>query len=189
VLAAGELHLCTVAVALAAAGACQRGAGVIPDLKWPNDLMVGERKLGGILAEVAPTGTTNDQAVVVGLGLNVGWPPGDSGPEGDELLAAATSLEGETGLPLQPLTILGLVLEELEGKLVDLADKDGRQRLTAEYRRRCDTVGRTVRVSMAGEVFTGTASDITAEGHLVVDVGTGLRTVAAGDVVHLREQS
>ena len=52
-----ELHLCTVAVALAAATACERGAGVIPVLKWPNDLMVGGRKLGGILAEALPAGT------------------------------------------------------------------------------------------------------------------------------------
>jgi biotin-(acetyl-CoA carboxylase) ligase len=48
------------------------------------------------------------------------------------------------------------------------------------------TVGRTVRVSLPDEVFTGTATDITAEGHLIVDVGTCLRNVAAGDVVHLR---
>src|SRR5580692_10569135 len=86
-LAVEELHLCTVAVALAASAACEQGAGVVPDLKWPNDLMVGDRKLGGILAEALPAGTsaadaddgtgrgsTNAPAVVVGLGLNVGWP-------------------------------------------------------------------------------------------------------------------
>ena len=59
------------------AGACERGAGLVPDLKWPNDLMVGGRKLGGILAEPcrpARAGATGP-AVVVGLGLNVGWPP------------------------------------------------------------------------------------------------------------------
>jgi BirA family transcriptional regulator, biotin operon repressor / biotin---[acetyl-CoA-carboxylase] ligase len=48
-------------------------------------------------------------------------------------------------------------------------------------------VGRTVRVSLPGEVFTGTATDITPEGHLVVDLGSSSRTVAAGDVVHLRD--
>ncbi len=78
-----ELHLCTVAVALAAAVACDVGAGVVPDLKWPNDLMVGERKLGGILAEALPArgagvgGRRTRRrlaAVVAGLGLNVGRP-------------------------------------------------------------------------------------------------------------------
>jgi BirA family biotin operon repressor/biotin-[acetyl-CoA-carboxylase] ligase len=80
------------------------------------------------------------------------------------------------------------MLEELEGRLVDLADGDGRRRLTSEYRRRSVTVGKAVRVSLPDEVFTGTATDITAEGHLIVDVGTCFRTVAAGDVVHLRDR-
>ena len=79
------------------------------------------------------------------------------------------------------------MLDELERRLVDLDDRQGRRRLASEYRRRCATVGRTVRVSLADESFTGTAADITVEGHLVVDVGACLRTVAAGDVVHLRD--
>jgi BirA family transcriptional regulator, biotin operon repressor / biotin---[acetyl-CoA-carboxylase] ligase len=187
-LAVDELHLCTVAVALAAVQACERGAGLVPDLKWPNDLMVGSRKLGGILAEVVPVGTATGQAVVVGLGLNVGWPPreGTGRSDPDELLVAATSIRRETETQPEPLGLLGLMLEDLERRLVDLADRPGRRRLAGEYRRRCNTVGQTVRVSLPGEAFTGTATDITLEGHLVVDVGTCLKTVAAGDVVHLR---
>jgi len=213
VLAVEELHLCTVAVALAAADACGRGAGVTPELKWPNDLMVGGRKLGGILAEAipaeaipaeaipaeaipaeaSPAGSPLGPAVVVGLGLNVRWPPPDTAPERspgegpDEVAAAATSLWRETGVEHDPLAVLGLVLTGLEGRLVDLGDREGRRRLAGEYRRRCGTVGKTVRVSLAGEAFTGTATDITLEGHLVVDVGACFRTVAAGDVVHLRD--
>jgi BirA family biotin operon repressor/biotin-[acetyl-CoA-carboxylase] ligase len=181
-----------VAVALAAVGACERGAGLVPDLKWPNDLMVGTRKLAGILAEAVPAGPAAGQAVVVGLGLNVGWPPpdgeahGTSPSERDELLAAATSIRRETQRRPEPLALLGLMLEDLEGRLVDLADPAGRRRLAGEYRRRCNTVGKTVRVTQLGEEFTGTATDITVEGHLVVDVGACLKTVAAGDVVHLR---
>jgi len=198
VLAVEELHLCTVEVALAAADACGRGAGVTPELKWPNDLMVGGRKLGGILAEAIPAeaipaGSPLGPAVVVGLGLNVRWPPPDTAPERspgegpDEVAAAATSLWRETGVEHDPLAVLGLVLTGLEGRLVDLGDREGRRRLAGEYRRRCGTVGKTVRVSLAGEAFTGTATDITLEGHLVVDVGACFRTVAAGDVVHLRD--
>ncbi len=197
-LAADELHLTTVAVALAAAGACERGAGVMADLKWPNDLMVSGRKLGGILAEALLAGPGSwgagrgVPAVVVGLGLNVRWPPPDATPgasqtEHAELLLGATSLWRESGVALEPLAVLGLVLEELEGRLVDLGDRDGRRRLAAEYRRRCDTMGRTVRVTLPDEAFTGTATDITVEGHLIVDTGACFRTVAAGDVVHLRD--
>jgi BirA family biotin operon repressor/biotin-[acetyl-CoA-carboxylase] ligase len=219
VLPVEDLHLCTVAVALAAADACERGAAVTPELKWPNDLMVRGRKLGGILAEAlpaapaapgAPGGSPAAPAVVVGLGLNVRWPPPDTvtdpdtdtgvghGPDRvgapftdgpDEVLAGATSLWRETGVEHDPLALLQLLLTGLEGRLVDLGHRDGRRRLAGEYRRRCDTVGKTVRVSLAEEAFTGTATDITVEGHLLVDVGPCLRTVAAGDVVHLRDPS
>jgi BirA family biotin operon repressor/biotin-[acetyl-CoA-carboxylase] ligase len=58
--------------------------------------------------------------------------------------------------------------------------------VASEFRRRCATLGRAVRVELADESFTGTASDVSDEGHLLVDVGMCLRTVAAGDVVHLR---
>jgi BirA family biotin operon repressor/biotin-[acetyl-CoA-carboxylase] ligase len=133
--------------------------------------------------------------VVVGLGLNVGWPPPDTAPgpaldpERGEVLAAATSIWRESGTAPEPLDLLGLLLQELEGRLVDLADGDGRRRLASEYRRRCATVGKMVRVTLPDEVFTGTAIDITVEGHLIVDVGACFRTVAAGDVVHLRDGS
>jgi BirA family biotin operon repressor/biotin-[acetyl-CoA-carboxylase] ligase len=221
VLETEELHLCTVAVALAAATACERGAGVVAELKWPNDLMVRGRKLGGILAEALPadpgpgpgpgprpkTGNRDTAAVVVGLGLNVRWPapdgegetaldddPEDGSSAGrGELGFVATSLwqeasaEGTGASVPEPLALLDLLLEDLEVRLVDLAERDGRMRLATEYRRRCDTVGKSVRVSLPGEVFTGTATDVTPEGHLIVDVGVCLRTVAAGDVVHLRD--
>jgi BirA family biotin operon repressor/biotin-[acetyl-CoA-carboxylase] ligase len=61
--------LVTLAAGLAAADACQATAGVRADLKWPNDILVGEAKVGGILAELV------GDAAVVGLGLNLGWAP------------------------------------------------------------------------------------------------------------------
>ncbi len=197
VLATDELHLCTVAVALAAAAACEHGAGVAAELKWPNDLVVGGRKLAGILAEAVPRGPGGaGDAVVVGLGLNVRWPPpaghagapsdgtqgtdgtgadkrteGTVAGEGSEVALAATSIWREAGRATEPLALLRLVLEHLEGRLVDLADRHGRDRLAADYRRRCGTVGATVRVTLPGEVFTGRATGITPQGHLVVEVG------------------
>jgi BirA family biotin operon repressor/biotin-[acetyl-CoA-carboxylase] ligase len=184
VLAPEELHLCTVALCLAAANACERAAGLVPGLKWPNDLIVGERKLGGILAEAIPSGPEgNSPAVVVGLGLNVQWPP----PGSEGLSFPATSIWRETRTKVEPLELLELLLEELETRLGDLADGGGRLRLAGEFRRRCDTVGKAVLVTLPGEQLTGPAADITVEGHLVVDTGVCLKTVAAGDVVHLRD--
>ena len=75
-------HFATMAMALAASDACDEVAGVRPLLKWPNDLLVGPAKLGGILGEA------RDGAVIVGLGLNVNWggaPPPASGVALDTL--------------------------------------------------------------------------------------------------------
>jgi BirA family transcriptional regulator, biotin operon repressor / biotin---[acetyl-CoA-carboxylase] ligase len=184
-------HLCGAVVGLAAVTAC-RQAGVDDDLglKWPNDLVVGDRKLGGILVEiVAPAPGSSSPAVVVGLGLNVGWPaPDDAGeePVPGEIEAIATSLWRETGHRPAPGDVLEDVLDDLDQRLGDLADPAGRQRQWEQYRARCATVGRQVLVTLTDEELTGTAVDITPQGHLVIDVGSSLETVTAGDVVHLR---
>jgi BirA family biotin operon repressor/biotin-[acetyl-CoA-carboxylase] ligase len=182
-----ELSQCTVAVSLAAADACMSAAALEPELKWPNDLMVGGRKLAGILAESVPAGP--GRAVVVGLGLNVQWPapgPGDGsgGGPGDSLEAVATSLWRETGRRMDPAKILPAVLVGLDRRLDGLQTAEGRALQAAEYRRRCTTLGRSVRVAVSsgsGEVM-GTAIDITPEGLLVVELGSGTRTISAGDV-------
>jgi BirA family biotin operon repressor/biotin-[acetyl-CoA-carboxylase] ligase len=151
-----RLHLATAVVALAAAEACEQVAGVRPEVKWPNDLLVDDRKLAGVLAEAElPT-------VVVGIGVNVRTAPPDAACLGadvdrDELLAALLD-----------------ALDRRYGRWDEVA---------VEYRQRCSTVGRQVRVEPAGgEPFEGEAVGVTDEGHLVV----GDRVVAAGDVHHLR---
>jgi BirA family transcriptional regulator, biotin operon repressor / biotin---[acetyl-CoA-carboxylase] ligase len=176
-------------MALAARDATAEVGGIEPTLKWPNDVMVGERKLAGILAEAVPG------AVVVGIGVNVAWPPPDDEPGADQVppeLGPATSLWREArgpGAPIRPdpEIVLEVLLDELDRRLADLADPVGRDRLAADYRRACATVGRVVTVSLPGdETVRGTAVDITPEGHLLLDLGPGVRTVTAGDVVHLR---
>lgn len=159
-------HLAVAAVALSARDACASVADLTPDLKWPNDLVVGDAKLAGVLAEVA------GDAVVVGLGLNVSgagpWPAG------------AVSAESVAGRPVDPDALLAALLAALSARHGRWAD------IASEHRRACATLGRSVRVDLADESFTGTAADITDEGHLLVDVGMCIRTVTAGDVVHLR---
>lgn len=190
-----QLHLCSAAVSLAAAEACAAATGVTVSLKWPNDLVVGERKLAGVLAETVPlSGGEADQrasrAVVVGVGMNVGWPPPDdadgTASVPDELRASATSLVRETGRHVAPAHLLSRFLLALEPKVDALDDVSGRLRVAHEYRSRCDTVGRRVRVVLADGEISGTATDVTAEGHLLVDVGACIVTVTAGDVVHVR---
>jgi BirA family biotin operon repressor/biotin-[acetyl-CoA-carboxylase] ligase len=163
----GRLHLVTAAVALAAADACHAVAGVQPELKWPNDLLVGDRKLAGVLAEA------DLPAVVVGIGINVNW--------GDEPVPnGGVALDQVAGRPVARDDVLAALLDGLAPRLGDWAA------VASEHRRRCATIGRAVRVDLGDETFTGTAADVSDEGHLLVDVGMCLRTVTAGDVVHLR---
>jgi BirA family transcriptional regulator, biotin operon repressor / biotin---[acetyl-CoA-carboxylase] ligase len=147
-------------------------------LKWPNDVLVGERKLGGILTEVVGT------AVVVGIGLNVSL----RAAELPVPTATSLAIEGSAVLDRDP--VLRAVLREIERRYVDLtrvagdADASG---LAADYRAACATLGRSVRVELPGpRVLEGTAVDIDADGRLVLDSDGSRETVAAGDVVHVR---
>jgi BirA family biotin operon repressor/biotin-[acetyl-CoA-carboxylase] ligase len=174
-LAPDRLHLTTVAVALAAADACAAVAGFRPALKWPNDLVVEDRKLGGILAEVPEPG-----AVVVGLGLNVTW---SRPPEGLEAIGVA--INQVAGSDVDREVVLAAILGNLERRYRELLDRP--DDLVAAYRQGCSTIGRDVRVELTSGAFTGMAVEVNDDGHLVVDDADGARlVVAAGDVVHVR---
>ena len=180
-LPAASLHLVTVAVALAAADACAELAGVAPGLKWPNDLVVGDRKLAGILAE-ADLGPPGGPVVVVGIGINVDWPAALP----PELADIATALNLSGGRPVERSALLVGMLVGLERRYSVLDRAEGREAVASEYRRRCVTVGREVRVELSDETFAGQAVDISVEGHLLVSTDACVREVSAGDVVHLR---
>jgi BirA family biotin operon repressor/biotin-[acetyl-CoA-carboxylase] ligase len=174
-LDATRLHLVTMAVALAAADACRAVAGFSPQLKWPNDLMVADRKLAGILAEAAFEGNVVRWAVV-GIGLNVNWPV-DLPAELADIAVAANHVAGQ---PVDRERLLAELLARLEVRYSSIDS------LVKDYRARCATIGRDVRVELGGEVLTGRVADVDDDGHLLVDTGDGVRTVAAGDVVHVR---
>lgn len=119
----GELQLAVAAVSLATRTALERLSGLRAQLKWPNDLMVGDRKLGGLLAEVVETGPS--LAVIVGLGVNLTY----EGPEGE-----ATSVRAETGLTIAPRALLDIVLEELEPRCERLDTPRGARCLAPRVR-------------------------------------------------------
>lgn len=150
-----------VLVAMAGADACRDVVSVAPDLKWPNDLIVGEQKLGGILGETA----IGHQ--VVGLGLNVNW-------EAVEPPDGGVALDRLCGHPVDRLALLAAFLRRLEAPPDDVL---------AVYRRRCATLGRRVTVEMGGEVIECLAVDISPAGHLLLEDG---RALIAGDVKHVR---
>lgn len=181
-------HLLTNALGVAVAEACRAVSGVPVGIKWPNDLVVGDRKLGGILAESVSVGDRLT-AVVVGLGLNVSWPiPADlpGGGPGD-LGATATALNHEAGRELDRELLLVAILERFER--IDPMSVT----LAGRYRSLSVTLGRRVRVDLGppagptGATVEGTAVDVDRQGQLVVETDAGgRRSFMVGDVVHLR---
>jgi BirA family transcriptional regulator, biotin operon repressor / biotin---[acetyl-CoA-carboxylase] ligase len=170
---------------VAAATAVRQTAGVPAVLKWPNDLLVGERKLAGILAE------QSGDAIVVGLGLNVSATEAelpDTGPGAP----AATSLRLEGATGLDRTALLAALLAEFErwyrawGQTVPPGDPAA-SGLRAAYLELCTTVGREVRVERAGgQSATARATGLDSDGRLVIEGPAGSEAVSAGDVRHLR---
>ncbi len=155
---------------LAVARALREQTGLDAVLKWPNDVLVGGRKVAGLLAE-AVTGS-GGTAVVLGIGLNVTTRAQEL-PATREVAPSSLLLEGATTTDRE--TLLKAILRSLTGTI---GDRD----VTA-YRAACATLGRRVRVELPGrEAVEGIAEAVDDAGRLVVD-GTAF---AAGDVVHLR---
>jgi BirA family transcriptional regulator, biotin operon repressor / biotin---[acetyl-CoA-carboxylase] ligase len=170
---------------VAAATAVRTITPVKAALKWPNDLLAGDRKLAGILAE------QSGDAIVVGLGLNVSTTQ-DELPDTGPAALPATSLRLEGATSLDRTALLTVLLEELERSYQAWrgADPPGDPEasgLRAAYLELCGTVGRDVRVERpAGQLTTGRATGIDAEGRLVVQGPGRAEAVSAGDVRHLR---
>ena len=160
---------------VAVAAAVRGQAGVPASLKWPNDVLVGERKLAGILAEA------HGDAVVVGVGLNVT-------PSQDELpVPTATSLFIEDAKSADRAELLAAILTGLARRYQDWRAGPDDAGLRQDYLRWCATIGREVRVELpGGAVLTGTAEDVDDAGRLVVRAPGNLVAVGAGDVVHVR---
>ena len=169
---------------VAVAAGVRSATGVEASLKWPNDVLVGDRKLAGILAEQSQDGG----AVVVGVGLNVATPQ-QALPVSPTGLPATSLLVEGADVGRQALLIE--ILRSLEHWYLRFsADPDPvSSGLLAEYRAACATLGRQVRVELpADQVLAGLAADVDAGGRLLVRPADApsATAVSAGDVVHLR---
>ncbi|MET7279261.1 biotin--[acetyl-CoA-carboxylase] ligase [Kribbella sp. NPDC005582] len=161
-------------VPLAVAAAVRRVAEVPAQVKWPNDVLVDDRKLAGILLE-----RIEGPAVVIGIGLNVTL------RESEKPHPAATSLALENAATTDRVTVAAAVLRELETRY--RAWLDDPRALLPEYREMSATLGRAVRVELPdGTFLEGTARDLADDGRLIVDTPLGEQALAAGDVTHLR---
>lgn len=152
--------------------------GLVPSIKWPNDVLVAGKKVCGILLEME--GNMDFlESIIVGLGLNVNT---DDFPQ--ELASIATSLSKELGRTLNRREVLSSLLNELE-PLYDACEDDDAftNHVLNTYKEACGTLGQAVDVKGVRETLTGIAVDVDEAGRLLLRTPDGqLHTISAGDV-------
>ena len=172
----------TAMAAVAACNAVERCCGVRPGIKWTNDLILGEKKMTGILSEMSvewESGTL--EYVVVGIGINCSQRPEDF-PE--ELQNRATSIQMETGRTVDRCLLAAELIRELEKLSRELIT--GKAAWIARYAEDCITLGREVRIIRGEQVRTGTAKAIDENGALVVRYDNGETGVVFTGEVSIR---
>lgn len=174
--------LITLAAALAVRDALKEACALDADIKWPNDLLAGERKLCGILAETFDT--PQGRAVVLGIGINLtnsAFPP--------EILDVATSITEQTVEPPDAERLLASLTRALSRCYGMLDEKGSAALIVSDWEAGSSFArGRRVRVALDGESFEGITRGLEPDGALRVETRDGQqRIVRAGDVTALRK--
>jgi BirA family transcriptional regulator, biotin operon repressor / biotin---[acetyl-CoA-carboxylase] ligase len=171
-----DMPLITLSTAVSVVRTLTRSVGVIPGIKWPNDLILNGKKLGGILTEME---TESDQIryLVVGLGLNVNNP--DFPPE---LAGTATSLFQEKGRPFQRVPLLKTWLEEFENLYLRFLAR-GFPEILEEWKQHSVTLGKYVAVRQGTRHLEGLALEVAADGALLLETARGeVMKVTSGEI-------
>jgi len=177
--------LLSQAALLAALAACEAIEAITdcsPRVRWPNDLMLAGRKVGGVLAESralsdlppeTPPAASLRRAVVIGVGLNCLQQPGHF--QGS-LAGRATSLECESTGPIDRGAVTRVLLARLDYWLHVCGRRPtGWGRVRSAWRQRCEDVGTRVTLLHHARTFTGTAIEVSDDGDLVVQLDHGGR--------------
>lgn len=170
-----QVQRVTMIISLATVQAIAQVSGLRARIKWPNDVVLDDKKVGGILTELGVHGERLDY-VVVGLGLNVNLDVSSL----PDLMAPATSLSTEAGRPVSRLELLLALLEGTEARYERLCQGWSPHE---EWRAHLVTLGQMVRVGTPEEIVEGLAEDVDADGALQVRTADGaLRSIWVGDV-------
>lgn len=178
----GEALQLPLMAGVAVAQAIKINTRLDPKLKWPNDIMLKNRKVGGILTEMSAE-TDRLDWVIIGIGLNVNIPHG-SFPEDVE--GIATSLMEAGGKSVSRVRLLQDIIVELES-LYDELVKSGFESLRAKWKALSDTIGANVGVNLPMEQVAGLAVDIDPDGALILEREDGTREKIIAGVVTVKE--
>lgn len=168
----------TVVAATALARAIETQTNLKPDIKWPNDLLLGGRKVAGILTELSAE-VDRVNHVIVGIGLDVNQTASDFPPEVRKL---ATSLKLESGQPVHRAELAAAILQELDRDYARIC-AGGFAKLADEWEARCTTIGQNVTILMGDRRIRGRAESLDDDGSLLVRTEHGrLERIIGGDV-------
>lgn len=171
----------TLIAGLAVAKTLSRLYNLKCKLKWPNDVLINEKKVCGVLTEIsAEAGGIN--YVIVGIGLNANIDI-DSFP--GEFRGAATSIKNALNKEILRDELVKRLLKELE-KLYKIFQKQGFSKLKEEWKKSASTIGKKVRIIAERRTIEGIARDVGESGELFVETREGIEKIISGDCIHLR---
>lgn len=168
----------TVAAAVALARAVEAQTGLPPEIKWPNDLLIGGKKVAGILTEMNAE-LERIHSLILGLGLNVDQSASDFPPT---LRASVSSLRLATGATVDRPELAARLLREFDADYARVVQGQFRA-VAEEWERRCTTLGQRVVIHCGGRRVAGRAESLDAEGALLLRTEHGrLERIVGGDV-------
>ena len=170
-----ELRRLNMAATLAVAHSIEKVTGLKPVIKWPNDVLIGGKKVSGILIESEVQAETVSYAIV-GIAVNINLDPSTI----PEIAETATSLKQELRRKVSRLEVLQALLGEFEELYSALRRAEP---IAEEWRRRLETLGQEVKVKCGEVVEQGYAEAVDDEGNLLLRLPDGsLKTIVAGEV-------
>ena len=164
--------------AIACAEAIEEITGVLPAIKWPNDLLLGEKKMGGILTE-ADMEMDRINFVIVGIGINVNMRRSAFPPSIRDI---ATSLQEALGKQVSRVPLIQALLRKFELWYTRFKEDKGEE-IKIRWEELSQIRGKEVSVDFMGETVNGTALEIDADGALLVQGADGVvKRIVSGDV-------
>lgn len=171
-----KISLLPFAGSLAVADAIESVTELSPTCKWPNDVLINNKKVCGMLLETS-SGNSGIERIILGIGLNV-----NQVEFSDDLRHKATSLKIECGLDVDRIRLLVKILEELENRYEQLSRFPAGQLLN-DWRMKALLFGKKITVLESEFSFTATAIDVADDGSLIIQTDDGhKRNIFAGDV-------
>lgn len=173
-----KASLVTLLAAVSSAEAIRKVSGLQALIRWPNDILVNNKKVCGILTEIEMK-SSHLEYIVLGIGINVNTPAAKLPPEG-------SSLKEEAGREFSRIELARELLRRLDQEYSSFKDKGG-AKIISQWRNLSAFCGKRVKVKLAHKAIEGQAQGIDAQGALIVRLDNGFKQhILAGDVARIR---